>query len=64
VTKAHGRERAWQDAILDALPSGVDPTQVAENLRLSPTERLERMRRFLMQLEEARDRGRRLPPAR
>ena len=30
---------AWQDEILDAVPSGIDPVQVRRCLELSPTER-------------------------
>jgi hypothetical protein len=31
----------------DAIPSGVDTSQIEENLRLSPTERVEKMLAFL-----------------
>ena len=57
-------ERGWQDDILASVPSGVDVTQIDENLRLTPTERLERMRRFLEAVEELEleaSRGHRLP---
>src|SRR5262249_45450900 len=37
------RRRGWQDALLSQIDSGVDPTLIEESLRLSPTERLERM---------------------
>jgi len=47
-------ERPWTDEILDKIPSGVDVSQIEECLRLTPTERLERMRRFLLSLETAR----------
>jgi hypothetical protein len=50
-------ERGWQDQILDAVPSGIDVTQIEERLRLTPTERLDRMRRFLTALEEAKAHG-------
>ena len=33
----------WQDRILAAMPSGIDPTQISERLQLTPTERIERM---------------------
>lgn len=52
--------RGWQDEILANMPSGVDVTQIEESLRLTPTERLERMRQFLESLEDlkaARDHG-------
>ena len=45
-------ERGWQDEILASVPSGVDTSQIDEGLRLTPTKRLERMRRFLESLEE------------
>ncbi len=58
-------ERGWQDELLEKIPSGVDVTQIDERLRLTPTERLERMRRFLVGLEEAKaGRGHRLPAPR
>ena len=47
-------ERSWTDEIIEKTPSGVDVTQIEERLRLSPTERIERMRRFLFSLETAR----------
>jgi hypothetical protein len=48
----------WGTEALRHLPSGVDPTQIAENLKLTPTERIEKMQRFQRFLEEAkRSRG-------
>jgi hypothetical protein len=37
--------RDWQDRLIDALGSGVDPTLLDASLRMTPTERLETMRR-------------------
>lgn len=34
---------AWDERILALLPSGVDETQLSENLRLTPTQRLEKL---------------------
>lgn len=34
------------------LPSGVDWTQIEERLKLTPTERLERMRQELLEMEK------------
>ena len=48
------REPAWQDEIIRAIPSGIDQAQLEAFRSLSPTERLEEMRRLLVQLEEAR----------
>jgi len=47
-------ERTWTDEILEKIPSGVDISQIEDRLRLTPTERIERMRRFLLSLEAAR----------
>jgi hypothetical protein len=47
-------ERSWTDEIIEKIPSGVDVSQIEDRLRLTPTERLERMRRFLLSLEAAR----------
>src|SRR6266850_7158040 len=38
------RRIGWQDAILATIDSGVDVTLIDESLKLTPTERLERMR--------------------
>jgi hypothetical protein len=34
---------AWQDRLLEAVDSGVDPTLIAESLKVTPTKRLLRM---------------------
>lgn len=46
-------EWSWATPALDRYHSGVDSTQIDERLGLTPTERLERMRRFALSLEEA-----------
>lgn len=45
------RHRAWQDRLIDALGSGVDPTLLDASLRMTPTERLETMRQAALSLE-------------
>jgi hypothetical protein len=58
-------ERPWDKRLLALLPPGVDRSQIRENLRLSPTERVERMLAFVAFAEEYRGRARvRTPPAR
>jgi hypothetical protein len=52
-----GEEWSWASEILDHYPSGVDISQMEERLRLTPTERLERMRGFLLFLEGAKSPG-------
>jgi hypothetical protein len=47
----------WQHDLLDKLPRSVDPTQIEASLRLTPTERLERSRRFAEFLEDVRRAG-------
>jgi hypothetical protein len=59
---------AWPDDILDRIPSGVDVSQIDARLRMTPTERLECMRAFLVFLDDAREgrgkaNGDRLPRA-
>jgi hypothetical protein len=44
----------WATPALEQLASGVDTTQIRERLKLTPTERLERMRRFLLSLEQVK----------
>jgi hypothetical protein len=36
------------------IPSGVDVTQIIENLRLTPTQRVEKMLRFLRFVEDVK----------
>lgn len=43
--------RDWQDRLIDALGSGVDATLIDESLKMTPTERLETMRRAARSLE-------------
>ncbi|HEU4406642.1 MAG TPA: hypothetical protein VFS43_15350 [Polyangiaceae bacterium] len=55
----------WDKRVLALLPPGVDRSQIRENVRLSPTERVERMLAFAAFAEEYRGRARvRTPPAR
>ncbi len=57
--------KGWQDTILEKVPSGIDGAQIEACLKLSPTERLERMRKLLLALESAREaHDGRLPKAR
>jgi hypothetical protein len=39
--------KTWDERVFDRLPSGVDAASVRENLRLTPTERVEKMQRAL-----------------
>jgi hypothetical protein len=48
------REPSWDERILAVIPSGVDESLLVENLRLTPTERLEKLQRFLEQLAALR----------
>jgi hypothetical protein len=48
------REQTWDERILAAIPSGVDETLLDENLRLTPTERVERLQQLVDQLEQIR----------
>lgn len=45
------REAAWDERILAHMKPGVDPTLVAESLRLTPTERLSRLQKMLAFVE-------------
>jgi hypothetical protein len=50
------------DRILAEIDSGIDVTQIDERLALTPTERLDRMRQFLVFLDEIKaENGDRLP---
>jgi len=48
------RRRPSQDLILASTDSGVDPTLIAESLVMTPTERLETMRRAALALDAMR----------
>ena len=50
-------ERPWQYELLDKLPPSLDESQLDENLKLTPTERLEKMLKMLRFLRGARDGG-------
>lgn len=52
------REKAWDERILEQMSSGVDPTFVRENLRLTPTERVEKVTRVEPLATEDLDIGR------
>jgi hypothetical protein len=50
------RGKDWQDRLLAAIPSSIDPTLIAESLKLTPTARLETMRRAAKSFEAMRRR--------
>lgn len=54
-------DRPWPYDVLDKLPSSIDETQLTENLRLTPTERLEKMLKVLRFVRGAREHDTRLP---
>jgi hypothetical protein len=47
---------AWDERILACMPSGIDVTLIEENLKLTPTERLEKLCAFIEFIEGARSR--------
>jgi hypothetical protein len=51
---ARRQRRGWQDRILESGDTGIDPTLIAANLRLTPTERLEQLRAFLAFIDDVR----------
>ena len=54
--KPEEKEWSWETDILAHYSFGIDVTQIEERLKLTPTERLERMRQPLERLEEAKRR--------
>jgi hypothetical protein len=44
VEDAH---KTWDQLVFEKIPSGVDPSIIRENLKLSPSERIEKMQRSL-----------------
>jgi len=51
-------EPTWDQRILACLPPGVDRAQLRENLRRTPTERVEHMLALVAFIEENRGRAR------
>lgn len=49
---------AWDERILALLPTSVDQTQLAEALRLTPTQRLERLQALVESVAALQDQGR------
>ena len=50
------RHRGWQDRLLSAIESGVDSTLIDQSLKLTPTERLEKMRAAALSIAAMRPR--------
>ncbi len=51
---AADRDEPWDARILALIDAGVDATLIAENLRRTPTERLERLQQTLAFVESVR----------
>lgn len=52
-SRHQGGGKASQDIILESIESGVDMTLIRESLAMTPTERLEAMRRAVLSLDDA-----------
>jgi hypothetical protein len=50
-------EKTWDQRIFDLVDPGIDLTLIDEALRLTPTERIERMRAMLQLAEDIRQAG-------
>jgi hypothetical protein len=46
--------KAWDERVFEQIEPGVDPTIIRENLKLSPTERVEKMQRTLALIDDLR----------
>lgn len=46
--------KTWDERIFERIPSGVDESLIRENLKLTPTERLEKMTRVLAFIDEVK----------
>jgi hypothetical protein len=49
---------AWDERALALLPPSIDPTQIAESLKLTPTQRLERLQQLVDAVAAMRGAGR------
>jgi hypothetical protein len=47
-------EKTWDERVFERIDPGVDPTIIRENLKLSPTERVEKMQRALALIDDVR----------
>lgn len=47
-------DKTWDERVFDQIDPGVDPTIIRENLKLSPTERIEKMQRMLSLVHDLR----------
>ena len=47
----------WQTELLRRMPPSIDPTQIEESLRQTPTERIERLQRLVEFLEDVQRAG-------
>jgi hypothetical protein len=47
-------DETWDERVFEQVDPGVDPTVIRENLRLSPTERIEKMQRTLALIDDVR----------
>lgn len=47
-------DKTWDERVFEQIESGVDPTIITENLKLSPTERIEKMQRMLALVHDLR----------
>ena len=47
-------QKTWDERVFEQVPSGVDAALIRENLRLTPSERLEKMMRALDLVTELR----------
>ena len=54
-------ERPWQYELLDKLPPSVDESQLDENLKLTPTERLAQLEALLNETEALRAEVKQVP---
>jgi hypothetical protein len=47
-------DKTWDERVFEHVESGVDPTLIRENLKLSPTARVEKMQKTLALIEDLR----------
>lgn len=55
--RERSEDATWDQRILALIDPGVDAQSIVENLRRTPTERLQRMQDMARFLDHARDRG-------
>lgn len=54
VVMGSDADKTWDERVFERVEPGVDPTIIRENLKLSPTDRIQKMQRTLALVDDLR----------